>query len=467
MTTMRAMTEETVGGDPWAPFEPTAEAPWDLRRVVHLHRRAGFGATWGEIRRDLDDGPGPSVDRLLRGDSRIVGIPEGFGKTAELLADAAVASNDPNRLKAWWMYRILFGPDPLIERLTLMWHDHFATSNLKVDDLGLMRRQNETLREHARGPFGDMLGAMVRDPAMLVWLDAPTNRSGRPNENLARELLELFALGVGHYSEADVKEAARALTGWDVEGGEAVFIANRHDDGAKSVLGATGPFDADGLVALLLEQPETADRLAYRLCGTFMGESAVGDGAIVAMADILRSDGLDVGRAVERILRSRAFFDESNLGTRVIDPVPFVAGPVRALELLEPPPSTLVLADWAARLGQDLFEPPNVGGWPEGRDWLGGRAVIGRANFAASLVEGTGVGRPEALDPLALADRHSRGGEPDALIAFVAELLLGDVPGDGWPDRVATAAVGSSTWGPEAARRAVALILACPEAQLA
>ena len=210
---MRAMTEETVGGDPWAPFEPNAEAPWDLRRVVHLHRRAGFGATWEEIGRDLDDGPGPSVDRLLRGDSRIDGVPEGFGKTAELLADAAVASNDPNRLKAWWMYRILFGPDPLGERLTLMWHDHFATSNLKVDDLGLMRSQNETLRSHARGPFGDMLGAMVHDPALLVWLDAPSNRKGRPNENLARELLELFALGVGRYTEADVKESARALTG--------------------------------------------------------------------------------------------------------------------------------------------------------------------------------------------------------------------------------------------------------------
>ena len=268
---MRAMTEETVGGDPWAPFEPNAEAPWDLRRVVHLHRRAGFGATWEEIRRDLDDGPGPSVDRMLRGDPRIGGVPEGFGRTAELLADAAVASNDPNRLKAWWMYRILFGPDPLVERLTLMWHDHFATSNLKVDDLGLMRRQNETLRSHARGPFGDMLGAMVHDPALLVWLDAPSNRKGRPNENLARELLELFALGVGRYTEADVKESARALTGWDVEDGASVFIAARHDDEVKSVLGATGPFDADGLVALLLEQPATAHRIAHRLRGTFNG----------------------------------------------------------------------------------------------------------------------------------------------------------------------------------------------------
>ena len=198
-----------------------------------------------------------------------------------------------------------------------------------------------------------------------------------------------------------------------------------------------------------------------------MGESAVGDETVAALADILRSEGLDIGRAVGRILRSRAFFDEANLGSRVIDPVPFVAGPVRALELLDPPPSTLVLADWSARLGQDLFDPPNVGGWPEGREWLEGRAVIGRANYAASLVEGSGVGRPEALEPLALAERHGKGGDPEDLIAFVAELLLGVVPGDGWTDRVATAAGASSEWGPEAARRAVALILACPEAQLA
>ena len=203
----------------WARYEPDTEEPWDLRRVVHLHRRAGFAATWDELQRDLRDRPEATIARLLEGRSRASGVPEGFEATSTLLADAAVASNDPARLKAWWVYRMAFGPDPLGERLTLMWHGHFATGNLKVDDLALMRRQNVTLRRLARAPFAELLGAAARDPALLVWLDAPANRKGHPNENFARELMELFTVGIGPYSEADVKEAARALTGRAVEAG--------------------------------------------------------------------------------------------------------------------------------------------------------------------------------------------------------------------------------------------------------
>src|SRR5262245_56694354 len=211
--------------DPWAVYVPSKEVPWDLRRVVHLHRRAGFGATWQEIQRDLKDGPKASIDRLLQGKARSQGISETFEKDAAALADAAVGSGDavgsegPERLKGWWVYRMLFGPDPLTERLALMWHSHFATSNLKINDLAAMRRQNELFRKYARAPFADLLNAAVRDPALLLFLDAPDNRKGHPNENLARELMELFTLGIGHYTEQDVKEAARALTGWRVKAG--------------------------------------------------------------------------------------------------------------------------------------------------------------------------------------------------------------------------------------------------------
>src|SRR3954468_8456593 len=219
--------------NPWVPYAPDARARWDFRRVVHLHRRAGFAASWDEILRDRDDGPGASVDRLLAGKARSRGVPEDFESIATLLADAAVTSNDPSRLKAWWVYRMLFGPDPLGERLTLLWHDHFATSNVKVGDLAAMRRQNDTFRRLARARFGELLNAAVRDPALLAWLDAPANRKGHPNENLARELLELFTLGIGRYTEDDVKEAARALTGWTVKDGAFVEDAAAHDDGEK------------------------------------------------------------------------------------------------------------------------------------------------------------------------------------------------------------------------------------------
>jgi uncharacterized protein (DUF1800 family) len=169
-------------GDSWAPYVPDDRSPWDLRRVVHLHRRAGFAATWSEIQRDLKDGPQASIDRLLAGKAAAQGVPPDFAATADLLGETAASSGDPARLKAWWVYRMLYGPDPLTERLALMWHDHFATSNLKVDNLHAMRQQNELFRKLGRAPFGELLNAVVRDPAMLAWLDAPVNRKGHPNE---------------------------------------------------------------------------------------------------------------------------------------------------------------------------------------------------------------------------------------------------------------------------------------------
>jgi uncharacterized protein (DUF1800 family) len=464
---VRAMMPRSAMVEPWSLYVPGAEAPWDLRRVVHLHRRAGFAAAWDELHRDLADGPEASINRMLDGRARMGGVPDGFEDTAALLADAAVASNDPARLKAWWVYRMAFGPDPLGERLTLLWHDHFATSNRKVDDLAAMRRQNDTFRRLARAPFGDLLEAAVRDPALLAWLDAPANRKGHPNENLARELMELFTLGIGHYAESDVKEAARALTGWTVADGAFRVVAARHDEGEKTILGRPGRWSGDDLVRMLREHPATASRLARRICGLFFGEGAIGGDAVAALADDLRAHDLDVGRAVATVLRSRAFFAAANLRSRVLGPVEFVVGPVRALEMIDEPPSTLVLADWAARLGQDLFYPPNVGGWSGGRSWLTTRALIGRANFAAALADGRGLGRPGPLVAEGLAARHGRGRTRDEAIAFFAELLLGAEPGPRWLDRIAATTGPGSSWGPDAARRAVATILACPEAQLA
>jgi uncharacterized protein (DUF1800 family) len=451
------------GAGPWAPYAPDEGAPWELRRVVHLHRRAGFAATWAEVRRDLADGPGPSIDRLLAGKARAEGVPANFAATADLLGESAASSGDPGRLKAWWVYRMLFGPDPLAERLTLLWHNHFATSNLKVENLPAMRRQNELFRRLARAPFGELFRAAVHDPALLVWLDAPANRKGKPNENLARELMELFTLGIGHYTETDVKEAARALTGWTVTE-EGAFAENTaaHDAGEKTILGRKGRWKGDGLVRLVLGHPATAHRLAWRLCETFLGEKALSGADLDGLAEGLRAHELDVGWGVETVLRSRAFFAPDNLGNHVLSPAEYVVGAARALELFEPPSSTLVLAEWCGRLGQDLFYPPNVGGWPGGRTWLTTRAVLGRANYAAALVDGRRVGRPGPLDARALARRH---GETD-VVAFATRLLLGAEPTAAWRARLG-AGIDKGTDEAEGARRAVALILAMPEAQLA
>src|SRR5262249_37152573 len=180
---------------------------------------------------DADRAAGPRASGVrLRAGRRVQGVPKDFEATASAVAGAAIASREAGRLKAWWVYRMLFGPDPLGERLTLLWHNHFATSNAKVGDLAAMRRQNEQFREFARAPFGQLLNAAVRDPALLVWLDAPVNRKGHPNENLARELLELFTLGIGSYTEEDIKEAARTLTGWSVVAGAFGEKESSHDD---------------------------------------------------------------------------------------------------------------------------------------------------------------------------------------------------------------------------------------------
>src|SRR5436189_3985517 len=166
----------------WKPYKASEQAPWNRQRVVHLHRRAAFAANWSQIERDVADGPVKAVDRLLSGTVRAENAPADFEQMARTIGDAAQASSDPHRLQAWWFYRMLFSPDPLTERLTLLWHNHFATSGGKVGTA--VFRQNEVLREFARAPFGELLGRVVRDPALLLFLDAQVNRKGAPNENL-------------------------------------------------------------------------------------------------------------------------------------------------------------------------------------------------------------------------------------------------------------------------------------------
>ncbi len=407
----------------WAPYEPDPLEPWNLRRVVHLHRRAGLGATWSEIQRDLAAGPTDAVARLLEG-KRTEGVPPDFERTAKLLADTAAASGEPARLQAWWLWRMLFTPDPLGERLALCWHNHFATSNAKVMDLAAMRRQNELFRVHGRARFAELLRALSHDPALLVWLDAQANRAEHPNENLARELMELFTIGVGHYTERDVKEAARALTGFRLTAAGAFQeCAEHHDAGEKTILGRRGSWSGDDLVGLLLEHPALARRPARRLCELFLNEEVRTSALEESLAEELRAHDLDLGHGVALVLRSRVFFSRANLGGTVLGPVQLVVGAVRALENLDPPPSMLLLAEWTARLGQSPFYPPTVFGWDGGQAWISTGTLIVRARFATELA--SGMLAPRGTGPVdALAKRHGLAG-PNALASFLTKLFLG------------------------------------------
>ena len=217
---------------------------------------------------------------------------------------------------------MLFGPDPLTERLTLMWHNHFATSNLKVNDLAADAAAERDASARSAGPrSASCWHAMLRDPALLIWLDAPENSKGHPNENLARELMELFTLGhrplFRGRRQGGRPRPDRLDGSWATRSGSS---RSRHDAGEKTILGRTGALDGDGLVRLLLEHPATARRLAWRLCHEFFGEGAVDEAAIDALAEGLRAHDLDIGWGVATVLRSRLFFDAANLGTRVVEP---------------------------------------------------------------------------------------------------------------------------------------------------
>lgn len=523
----------------WQPYTPDDQAPWNLKRVTHLHRRAGFSAPWNVLERDLREGPEAAINRLLCGQQSADKPGDDFEALSRTIGDAAVASDNPARLKAWWLYRMILSPDPLGERLTLLWHNHFATSNRKVQSLAHMREQNELFRRHARDNFADMLSAVVKHPAILIWLDADSNRRDHPNENLARELMELFTLGEGNYGESDVKEAARALTGWTVKGREFREVAAYQDDGEKAVLGRQGKLRGDDLLSLLLEQPATSQRLARRICELVMGEGVVESAAIDELAAGMRQHeqasataGEDTSQvagaklagedsdlstdavgqrcpgdarqavrdatgasprtvlaaesaerrgfapattgkqggiawAVETVLRSAAFFADENIGNRVLGPAEYIVGAVRALELVDPPPSTIVLAEWTAALGQDLFEPPNVFGWSGGRSWINTRSLIARSNFAQRLAEGALHSHGAPTDWLAWARRHGVASSADDFGRLLARLLWAGAGDDAEVRVVRQAAIGDETvLTAESALRLVAAMLGSPRAQV-
>lgn len=450
----------------WREYRPTKKMPWNLRRVVHLHRRAGFAATWDELQRDLQEGPQASIDRVMNGTTCEKTYPEDFERMSATIAESAVRSNQPDRLKAWWLFRMLFTTDPLTEKLTLLWHNHFATSNQKLEDLSLMRQQNDLFRSLARAPFGKLLTAVLHDPAMLLWLDAPSNHKGHPNENLARELMELFTLGIGNYNETDIKAAARALTGWTVIDDRFSFRASQHDAGHKTILNQRRAWNGDELVELLLDQNATAQRLAERLCQLFLGEGVAQPEDITALAEGLQSHDLDIDWGTETILRSKRFFADQNIRQRVASPPEFIIGATRALELIDPPPQTLVLADWMRQLGQDLFYPPNVGGWNGGRDWLRTSAIISRSNFAAGLSLGQFSAHHTAPDWSAFAANHGSSNTPEDFVAFLADLLFGGEPSPGWIDDIVRSVSSDSHSREVLLQQAVTTVLASPEAQL-
>jgi uncharacterized protein (DUF1800 family) len=281
---------------------------------------------------------------------------------------------------------MMHGGHPLREKMTLFWHNHFATSATKVQSATLMYRQNQLLRQHALGKFSTLLHEVGRDPAMLVWLDASQNVKGRPNENYAREVMEIFTLGVGNYTEKDVRESARAFTGWSVEEQRAVFAADRHDDGTKTILGQSGKWKDDDVGRILLDQPAAARFLAGKLYRAFISETEPPAPLLEALARRFRTSGSRIDTVLGILFRSRLFFSRHAFLRRVKGPVEFVLGAVQSAWPGPASPADLALA--LEKMGQTLFAPPNVKGWPGGRDWINTSTLLARHNFAEQVAMG-------------------------------------------------------------------------------
>ncbi len=424
------MTEPTLlrGAEhAWEAYQPTAADPWDAAKVAHLHRRAGFGATWAQIQRDVADGYETSLKRVLQGEAQAPdGRPAGeIEDLVTVMADSAQRNPSIERVQLLWLFRMLFTQFPLAEKMTLTWHSHYASSAEKVREPRWMLGQNFTQRAHWRARISRLHLGMLRDPAMLKWLDGTENSKGQPNENLGREFLELFSLGEGNYTEADVRETARALTGWQEVGSEALeLLPNYHDDGPKTVLGAKGNWGDDDVVRIVCRQPAAARHIARRLYRTFISDTEEPSATLIEpLAESMRVDGdVDVARGLERVLRSRLFHSPVCRGKRVKSPVEYVIGALRGCETFSPAPDLSDIEIHLTKMGQRLFYPPTVAGWPGGLAWLRGSTVLARANFAASFAN-----PDSSYGPSHLADVAKRHGwnKPEQWIEALSTVLLG------------------------------------------
>ena len=432
---------------------PISATDWSYDRAAHLLERAGFGGTPEEIAALAALTPEQAVAHLVDyerigndhlppfepsdiHDPGLVDFPPSRPATTELAkatgealgVKVKPAGNRPlqpvvnkffywlrasmletRRVAYWWADRMLNTERPLEEKMTLFWHGHFATSEDKVRDVRKMLRQNATFRRHATGDFRGLMVAIAQDPAMLAFLDAGVNVKGAPNENFAREIMELFTMGVGHYGERDIREAARAFTGWNADDLTFVVHAEQHDDGAKTVLGQSGNFDGVEVIDIIMAQPATAEFIAGKLFRYLVREDL--DPALQAeLGAILREADYQLKPLLRTLFLSRDFYCPAAMGTRIKGPVELVVSTYKKLGVRRVP-GIPDFNEATAAMGQALFWPPTVAGWAEGRSWITPGLLLERGNFALEVLF------PDIA--FVAHDRHS----PDPTIVAVHERI--------------------------------------------
>ncbi len=423
----------------WQRYRPSREAPWDVKKVGHLYRRAAFGASLADLEEGLRAGPERTIDLLLQGRPDRDNF---LAETAERIPSIRQANNGDSAT-AWWLYRMLYSPHPLREKLTLFWHNHFATSNRKVNNAGFMLAQYELLRRHAQGSFRTLLRAMSSDKAMMVWLDTNQSQRDRPNENYARELMELFSLGINNarrpdqrnYTEQDIRQAARAFTGLRIQADRVVFREQDHDNGEKTVLGQRGRWKADDIVRICLEQESCPYFIALKLFKFLVSETIPATPELLEpLAASFRKNDYDFGALVQTVLRSNLFFSPRAYRSKIKAPVDFAVGIIKGLEGRI---GTLALVQVLEGLGQRPFYPPSVAGWEGGRAWLNGQTLLFRQNLALALTSTTDDRFGRRADPARLARGRNRRTDEEVIDFFLRLFLQGEVPAAG-RDRLLT-----------------------------
>lgn len=426
----------------WASRPAVAGRAMGFDEARHLLSRTTFGATPAEIDAFVVQDYVVAVDHLLSDVRREAAMPppswlgEGPADLRRRQQAAAAERAEAQRktgvdgkplrvtrpveeqgreLRNWWVEEMLVTDQPFTERMVLFWHGHFTSSFQKVRYAPALFRQNALFRRHAIGNFATLLAAVARDPAMLIYLDGMRSVARQPNENFARELLELFTLGEGNYSEADVKAAARAFAGWTIDRETGRFKARdgEHDDGEKTFLGQTGRFGGEEIVAILLRQPRTAETIVEKLWREFVSLRP-DPNEIKKLAAAFRKD-YEIKPLMRSILLSAAFRDPANRGALIKSPIELIVGTIRLLGL--PVPEKTQLVRMMQGLGQIPFDPPNVKGWSGGESWITTYTLLLRQQFLRRIVEATTVATMEGGmmmpgGPNRRADRREQMAEP-------------------------------------------------------
>jgi uncharacterized protein (DUF1800 family) len=407
---------------------PIAPSDWNADRAAHLLDRAGFGGTPEEIQALAKLTPGQAVARLVHFEGAPTGnLPpfdhsgvhdpglEPFPPSRPAVTDLAkekgealgikvkpsgnrrlqpivdeffywlrASALETNRVAYWWANRMLETPRPLQEKMALFWHGHFVSNEAKVRDYRKLLNQLALFQNQGLGNFRDLTVAVAEDPAMLSFLDAGVNVKGASNENFAREIMELFTMGVGHYSEKDIREAARAFTGWNYVDTKFVVNKDQHDDGEKTFLGKTGRFDGVDVIDIIMQQPAAADYIAGKIYRFFVREDLSPE-LQQQLGSVLRQNHYEISPLLEKIFLSRDFYSQASVGTRIMGPVELAVSTYKKLGLANVPgvPDFNLIT---GALGQQLFGAPTVAGWAQGQSWITPGLLLERANFGRDVL---------------------------------------------------------------------------------